>query len=446
MEKEQLNRVANELLINMYKDKNVIGECIEKVSLNMFSQDQQLQKAVFYALCIMWRDGKTFSKLQLEINSSSMYKGDFNELETYLEFIDNSNANLTHEECISVFVENYKQNELKRLIENMHRYSKKDVINYGTINNFTEKIQTVMNLTPEADDDDDLMDDLFAQDELIRFLDPAIEISLRGLMRKNIQVIGADEGNQKTTLSIFIINDLLLQGYKVILFSIEMSKKEVIQKLISLRCKIDSRIIIEEPSKLSKTQKEQIKKELDYIRTNYMNKKDPEKNILIIKDKITDINEMKMFIRKESPDVVAVDPIQAIDMPTIDGNPMADAFGMPKIMQNLKQISKVKNCAVLLMAWVSTGGGRPKLKDMYASKSISKWAAKVWLLYYAELYYTQLLSVKGFIEIWDGKQRFSSTAVTLLGTKPKYGMFELLSKNQQQIDLYKNATSLRKDL
>ena len=446
MEKEQLNRVANELLINMYKDKNVIGECIEKVSLNMFSQDQQLQKAVFYALCIMWRDGKTFSKLQLEINSSSMYKGDFNELETYLEFIDNSNANLTHEECISVFVENYKQNELKRLIENMHRYSKKDIINYGTINNFTEKIQTVMNLTPEADDDDDLMDDLFAQDELIRFLDPAIEISLRGLMRKNIQVIGADEGNQKTTLSIFIINDLLLQGYKVILFSIEMSKKKIIQKLISLRCKIDSRIIIEEPSKLSKTQKEQIKKELDYIRTNYMNKKDPEKNILIIKDKITDINEMKMFIRKESPDVVAVDPIQAIDMPTIDGNPMADAFGMPKIMQNLKQISKVKNCAVLLMAWVSTGGGRPKLKDMYASKSISKWAAKVWLLYYAELYYTQLLSVKGFIEIWDGKQRFSSTAVTLLGTKPKYGMFELLSKNQQQIDLYKNATSLRKDL
>ena len=441
MEKEKLLRYYNELLINM-RDKENIQNIIEYVDLpHFYLKELEAHKAIFHGMIDLWKDNKTINKMMVDTYSTRYYKGDYNNLETFIEFIFESDFSIDIQNCIDIITTEYKIKESKRIANNLNHYINNTTnINFLTINSFTEQLQEIVQVNVENDYSQDL-ETAFDEVELLRFKESEfLREKMIGLMRKNIQVVAAEESHGKTTMIIFIINELLRCNHKVLFFAVEPTYIEVLQKLVSLRTKIDSNLLIEQQSDLKPIQKEKAKKELKFIKDKYLDTKQ-----LIILDKITDFNEMKLWIRKEKPDVFIIDPIQAIEMPRLDNKEQSVAFGMPTIMQRMKNIAKTMNSAALITAWVSSGKNRPEIQQMYATKAITKWSTKTWLLWIPQNGLNYKI-VQNMFELIEGKQRNAKKQRMIGKLKIEYGIFERTTMSPQEKKTYEVATKRRGDL
>jgi hypothetical protein len=187
---------------------------------------------------------------------------------------------------------------------------------------------------------------------------------------------------------------------------------------------------------MSQEEYERVKKEVELIKEEYIK---PGK--LTIKEKANSLPEMRLWIRKMKPDIVVIDTIQGIEMPEGEVN-INPAFGIPVILKGLKTIAKQTNCAVILVAWMSTEGKRPKTWMMYASKAMDRWSSKIWMLYY---YYKvdQIKAFKNIVEVINGKERFNEGKINILSVKPEYGIFDKAEIDELIKKQYKDVTKLR---
>ena len=81
---------------------------------------------------------------------------------------------------------------------------------------------------------DDTIQTIETSNNIIQFGYAPLDSSSRGMTRKEITILGGRPGHGKTTLMVNVISSLIKQGRKVMVFSREMSKEELMKKLIIL--------------------------------------------------------------------------------------------------------------------------------------------------------------------------------------------------------------------
>ena len=123
------------------------------------------------------------------------------------------------------------------------------------------------------------------------------------MTRKDITVIGGRPGHGKSTLTINIINSLLKQGYRVMMFNREMSNIEVIKKFMIM----ESKDLLYEHLRTGDIEEgriQVIEMMADSLKNTLSN--------LIMYDDIKNLNDAMREIQREKPDIVVDDYIQLI--------------------------------------------------------------------------------------------------------------------------------------
>ena len=227
---------------------------------------------------------------------------------------------------------------------------------------------------------DEIMDDtieaLETSNDIVSFDFEPLDMSSRGMTRKEITILGGRPGHGKTTLMINIISKLVLSGKKVMVFSREMSKEELMKKLLILESKSLEYSALRRPEMTEKEQ-QQLDKAIIEIRSKYRN--------LTIYDNIRTLSESMREISRHKPDVIFDDYVQLIQV-DIGGN-NDRRFQIETIMMEYKWIVKKINACAFLLSQLNREIERrldpePKLSDYAESGVIEQVAETAMFVFY----------------------------------------------------------------
>ena len=223
---------------------------------------------------------------------------------------------------------------------------------------------------------DDTIEALETSNDIVSFDFEPLDMSSRGMTRKEITILGGRPGHGKTTLMINIISKLVLSGKKVMVFSREMSKEELMKKLLILESKSLEYSALRRPEMTEKEQ-QQLDKAIIEIRSKYRN--------LTIYDNIRTLSESMREISRHKPDVIFDDYVQLIQV-DIGGN-NDRRFQIETIMMEYKWIVKKINACAFLLSQLNREIERrldpePKLSDYAESGVIEQVAETAMFVFY----------------------------------------------------------------
>lgn len=262
-----------------------------------------------------------------------------------------------------------------------------------------------------------------------------------GMTRKELTVIGGRPGTGKSTITINIVNSLLKQGYKVMVFNREMSNVEMMKKFMIMNSNDlnyqDLRVGDIEEGRISTI--EMMADEL----------KDMLKN-LIMYDDIRTLDDAIREIQREKPDVVVDDYIQLIKANN-KGN-RDRRFEIEEILVEYKWVCKKENCAGLLVSQLNRELGkrldpRPKLIDFAESGTIEQTAETALLLFYGYNFNDEKYD-KNEIELICAKARYGKIGTYVMGFNGnKCKFYSTPEEARQEIIANKNKhkTVINKD-
>ena len=228
--------------------------------------------------------------------------------------------------------------------------------------------------------------------------------------------IGARPAMGKTTFMLSIMENILLKNKRCLYFSLEMSKEQVITRLLF-----------------------QIA-EISFIKSkmNNMDEKDWEKlsdamnNLLMWDLKIDDnsilkTEEIEMAIKEQQPDVVFIDYLQLMD-----GKRKQDrCIQIEEIIKDLKRIAKENGVVIIIASQLSRAvenrcDKRPLLSDLRDSGSIENLSDVVIFLYRDEYYNFReddAIRPKGETEVIIAKNKFGACGYIYLTFKSNIPKF-----------------------
>jgi len=242
---------------------------------------------------------------------------------------------------------------------------------------------------------------------------------------QNTYCIASRPGMGKSSISLKMALNNIMEDYKVLFISLEMSKEELMEKLISFT----QRITNDEFRALHES--EQI------IRRNELSEfLGYKSNNLIIDDNSVEIHEIKNSIynehRTNKIDLVVIDYLQLI---TIDGSTENRNQEITKISRMIKsEISKKLQIPVIVLSQLNRGveqrdNKRPVLSDLRDSGSIEQDMSFVMFIYRDEEYGIFLdkrtgKSTEGVAELHIAKNRFGSKGLIKMKFEKNYALFE----------------------
>jgi replicative DNA helicase len=229
----------------------------------------------------------------------------------------------------------------------------------------------------------------------------------------------------KTAFALNLCLNFAKTGKKVLFFSLEMSKEQLVQRLLSTESGIDLKslrtgniresdwdLILEAAITLSG---------LEVIIDDT-----PSASILDIKSK-----SRKIFAKEKGIDIVIIDYLQIIEVPKGVSVVRSRNEEIGFVSRSLKSLAKELNLPVIVLSQLSRSvekrvDKRPILSDLRESGSIEQDADIVAFLYRDE-YYNPNTDKKNIIEIIVSKQRNGPVGTVELLFKKEIGKFESIS-------------------
>jgi len=247
------------------------------------------------------------------------------------------------EEYIRLLTEYKIRREIKNLGFGMTQIGDADDIK-DLIDNASEKINSLR--PAEIKDKKKELDDIIAEYEDLKKrgneMDsgfPGLDKLINGFKRKRFYVLGGDPGSGKTGLALYLAQRIAFvkNKMKVLFFSLEMSKFEIVGRLTSiLFCVPPFRI--EQPQFLTPE---------DFLHlTNTVGK--IYKSNLEIEDGVWNIGDILQKIKQEKPDIVFIDHLQFIQIKLGKYEKRYEA--LDSIAKNLKNIAKKENISVFAIS------------------------------------------------------------------------------------------------
>jgi replicative DNA helicase len=247
---------------------------------------------------------------------------------------------------------------------------------------------------------------------------------LSGLQKSDLIICAARPGMGKTSFCLNIAqNAAVKHGKSVAIFSLEMSKEQVVQRMLSSQAMIDQQ----------------------KLRTGYLNDKDWENlvkamgvlsEVPVYIDDTPALTAMQVRAKarrlkaEKGLDLVIVDYLQLMQ-----GHRRADSRQqeIAMISRSLKSLARELKTPVLALSQLNRGveqrqDKRPVMADLLESGAIEA-DADVVLFLYREEYYNKDTTERGIAEVIVGKHRNGPVGVVKLGFFPEYTQFVNLARD-----------------
>jgi len=267
-------------------------------------------------------------------------------------------------------VEEYRQNfhrqKLKEFIDETDSLTSVQAYLDQILSGKTEEITNLEDLK------DEILDEYTNPEkiETIPFGYPMMDKFTLGMPKGQLTIVAAAPGLGKTT---FALNVAIRSKKPTLFFSIEMTKRELFERVLSIRSGIPYRQI--RSHGLTKEQLTQLYK--TNIRNIYC---DDSSQLTIGQIR----SRLSSFSRKEDPGLVIVDYLQLMDDPTRRGE--SEALRIGRITYGLKAIAKDFNVPMILISQLNRDYSkrtdkRPKMSDLRESGAIEQAAYMVIFLH-----------------------------------------------------------------
>lgn len=248
------------------------------------------------------------------------------------------------------------------------------------------------------------------------FLD--LDTKTSGLQRSDLIMLAARPSMGKTALALNIAQQAALKGKgRVLIFSLEMPKEQLGQRLLSIESRVDMQKI--KTGRLERSDWDQLYLAIDKLSKAEIYIDDtPGINVLEIK------NKARRLKAEKGLDLIVVDYLQLM---SFEGRAESRQQEITAISRFLKQLAREMDCPVLVLSQLSRApeqrtDHRPILSDLRESGSIEQDADIVMFLYRDE-YYNPNTDKPNICEVHIAKQRSGPTGVVELTWLGKYTRF-----------------------
>lgn len=250
-----------------------------------------------------------------------------------------------------------------------------------------------------------------------------------GLQKSDLVILAARPSMGKTAFALNIAQNVAMQDDKrVVIFSLEMSKTQLGQRLIAMDARVDSNRIrtgnLEEDGWDRVNDSIQRLSSMDLIIDDT-----PGMGIMELRNKARRIAQTKKI------DLILIDYIQQMsgDGLNLEGNRQQE---ITQISRYLKQLARELECPIIALSQLSRaveqrqGDKRPILSDLRESGAIEQ-DADVVMFIYREDYYKRDQEPTNIAEIIIAKQRMGETGTVHLTWLPRFTKFANLQKEQK---------------
>ena len=258
----------------------------------------------------------------------------------------------------------------------------------------------------------------------------------QGISKSALWVLAARPGQGKTALAVNIARNIAATGKDVIIFSLEMGKEELADRLLSSECEIDSRLIRSGQF----TEAEWPKLTAGTLKLKGL-------KIHIIDIPAIDIHRAKAIARKfkrySEVGLIVVDYLQLMT----DSKAKNRFEEVSSVSRELKVMAKQIGCPVLALSQLNRkvedrSEKRPHMADLRESGQIEQDADIITFIYRDEYYHPDTPN-KGVAEIITAKFREGEVGTDLLATQMQYAKFKNLDLNNYNFNWQPQKTGRR---
>ncbi len=249
-----------------------------------------------------------------------------------------------------------------------------------------------------------------------------LDRKLAGLQKANLVVIAGRPAMGKSSLAMNIATNAAAAGEPVALFSLEMSKEEIVQRILSSVGKVDS-------MKLRSGQLGPLwQRVVDAAGRMYQAPIYVDDSPIVT---ITDIRaKCRRLKRKRGLSLVVVDYIQLMEASGHENRQQE----ISQITRNLKNLARELEVPIVAMSQLnrsleSREDKRPRLADLRESGSIEQDADVVMFIYRHEYYHPEDQEKKGIAEVIVAKHRAGSTGPVEMTFQPEFTRFANLGRD-----------------
>lgn len=245
-----------------------------------------------------------------------------------------------------------------------------------------------------------------------------LDNKLSGLQKSDLVLLAARPSMGKTAISVNIVTNAALKGdAKVAVFSLEMSKEQLVQRMISATAHVDLQKIIS--GRLSEDEWMQVINSMAPL---------SQANIFIDDTAGISLTEMKAKCRRlkieKGLDLVMIDYLQLMQL---EGRQESRQQEISTISRGLKALAKEMECPVIALSQLSRApelrsDHRPILSDLRESGAIEQ-DADVVLFLYRDDYYHEDSEKKNLGEVIIAKHRNGPTGSIELVFKKEFTKF-----------------------
>lgn len=338
---------------------------------------------------------------------------------------------------IDIVLEHFHKREFIKLNDESKKIEKKTASEL--INENIEKLNNLndsMNVESNFEGIESIMKDVSKdfekiienKGELIGYKTGFIDLDkmILGLQKSELAILAARPSMGKTAKSLNIAYSIASNypDETVLIFSLEMSKKQLVQRMQSFTSKID----------------------LNILRQAKMESQDEWDNLMVNSDILTKlpilINDdnpitcericsiSKQYSKKNKISIIIIDYLGLIRLAK---TVQSDEVKISEITSMLKGLAKQLDCNILLLSQLNRAleqrsNKRPIMSDLKGSGAIEADADLIMFIYRDEVY-NESSSDKGIAEILVSKNRSGSTGKIKLQFNGKYTKFSNLSKH-----------------
>ncbi|UNC91670.1 replicative DNA helicase [Candidatus Contubernalis alkaliaceticus] len=240
-----------------------------------------------------------------------------------------------------------------------------------------------------------------------------------GLERGENIIIAARPSMGKTAFGLCICRNVAKRGKKVIIFSLEMRKERLINRIVCTEGSINATRF-----KRRKLEKEEFNR-LITVMGNVGQMP------LVIRDDVRTTTEIRSIIAREAAKgdvgLVMIDFLTLLSDPQPRGSSVHNHIG--NIAKNIQQIGHAYNVPIITLAQLNRkvedrNNKRPALSDLRESGNIEEAADKVLFIYREDYYEKDKSNHTGIAEIGAAKTRDGATGACKLLWTPEYTRFD----------------------
>jgi len=229
-----------------------------------------------------------------------------------------------------------------------------------------------------------------------------LDRKLAGLHPTNLLILAARPGMGKTSLMLNIAQNVALAGNTVAIFSLEMSREEIVTRMLCANGRIDSQKL--RTGRLT---------ESDFTKLSNAAGALYKQNIFVDDSPGLTVTEIRAksrrLRRRPGLDLIVVDYIQLMNGSGQENRQQEIAM----ISRSLKGLARELNVPIIALSQLNRGvesreDKRPRLGDLRESGAVEQDADVVMFIYRDEYYYPEKVESKGVAEVVIAKHRQGS--------------------------------------